>query len=393
MQQMAAMQMIPGQQPPPQAMHAAMLSQGGVMPICSRSLYVGGLSPKITEDLLYEIFATIGPIETCKVIKDKITGQSAGYGFVDYFDPQSAALAMQVLNCRVIYGEEIKVNWTYAGGQREDTSTHFKLFVGGLASDIDDQGLYNSFIKFGSLSDARVMWDQSSGRSRGYGFVAYRKREDAEQALATMNGERLGSRQVRVNWANQRANLEGASDLESVLNQAHPSNTTVYVGNVSAESSEQVLRTHFSEFGSIEEIRMQKDKGFAFVRFQSHDMAARAIVGMHGRYIGSKPIKCSWGKEATATTTTPTTTMTTPPSQPPPPPTTPSPSTNPGATGLPPGTGMLPNPYAMYGYMMPGMPMMQFNPYAAYGMPYGAYPQPPNMQPPPQMPTQPPNKS
>ena len=90
------------------------------------------------------------------------------------YDPASAAaIALQALNSRIIYGEEIKVNWfvvfsalfnkqlrTYANNQKEDTSTHFKLFVGGLAAEIDDQGLFNAFAKFGSLSDAKVMWDQ-----------------------------------------------------------------------------------------------------------------------------------------------------------------------------------------------------------------------------------------
>lgn len=48
------------------------------------------------------------------------------------------------------------------------------------------------------------MWDMNSGKSRGYGFLAFRDRTDGEQAIATMNGEWLGSRAIRVNWANQK---------------------------------------------------------------------------------------------------------------------------------------------------------------------------------------------
>ena len=44
----------------------------------------------------------------------------------------------------------------------------------------------------------------NSGKSRGYGFLAFRDKTDAEQAIATMNGEWLGSRAIRVNWANQK---------------------------------------------------------------------------------------------------------------------------------------------------------------------------------------------
>lgn len=50
------------------------------------------------------------------------------------------------------------------------------------------------------------MWDPVSGKSRGFGFVAFRDKTDAEQAIATMNGEWLGSRAIRCNWATQKGN-------------------------------------------------------------------------------------------------------------------------------------------------------------------------------------------
>lgn len=48
------------------------------------------------------------------------------------------------------------------------------------------------------------MWDPNSGKSRGFGFVAFKAKADAERAIATMNGEWLGGRPLRVNWANQK---------------------------------------------------------------------------------------------------------------------------------------------------------------------------------------------
>lgn len=82
------------------------------------------------------------------------------------------------------------------------------VFVGDLSPEVNDDILRKTFMAFGSLSDARVMWDMNSGKSRGYGFLAFRDRTDAEQAIATMNGEWLGSRAIRVNWANQKSNQE-----------------------------------------------------------------------------------------------------------------------------------------------------------------------------------------
>ena len=86
----------------------------------------------------------------------------------------------------------------------QDTSNHFHIFVGDLSNEVNDEVLLQAFSAFGSVSEARVMWDMKTGRSRGYGFVAFRDRGDAEKALSSMDGEWLGSRAIRCNWANQK---------------------------------------------------------------------------------------------------------------------------------------------------------------------------------------------
>jgi len=287
----------------------------GVNTSC-RSLYVGNLSERVVEPLLYEIFSSLGPVESCKLIKDKNTGESSGYGFVDYYDHRTAALALASFNGRLLYGMELKVNWAFANGQKEDTTQHFHIFVGDLSPEVDDKALWNAFSAFGTISDARVMFDPALNRSRGYGFVAFRKKEDAQKALVEMNGEWLGTRAIRCNWANQKGvgedqigpmvsgmmNVHHSAnvspmEIQNVANQSAASNLTVYVGNITPDVAEHSLRNVFSEFGTVEEIKLQTDKGFAFVRYQTHEQAAKAIVGATGRVVGMRPIKCSWGKE------------------------------------------------------------------------------------------------
>ena len=57
------------------------------------------------ENLWQEIFSTLGPVGEIKIIKDKLTGLSAGYGFVQYLDPRAAEMALQSLNGRVLHGQ------------------------------------------------------------------------------------------------------------------------------------------------------------------------------------------------------------------------------------------------------------------------------------------------
>ncbi|XP_010654411.1 oligouridylate-binding protein 1B isoform X3 [Vitis vinifera] len=283
-----------------------------------RSVYVGNIHTQVSEPLLQEVFASTGPVEGCKLVRK----EKSSYGFIHYFDRRSAALAILSLNGRHLFGQPIKVNWAYASGQREDTSGHFNIFVGDLSPEVTDATLFACFSVFPSCSDARVMWDQKTGRSRGFGFVSFRNQQDAQSAINDITGKWLGSRQIRCNWATKGAGsnddkqssdaksvvelTNGSSDgKETATNEApdnNPQYTTVYVGNLAPEVTQLDLHRHFHTFGAgvIEEVRVQRDKGFGFVRYNTHAEAALAIqMGNTQSILCGKPIKCSWGSKPT----------------------------------------------------------------------------------------------
>ncbi|KAK3015848.1 hypothetical protein RJ639_007357 [Escallonia herrerae] len=79
-----------------------------------------------------------------------------------------------------------------------------KLFVGGLAYSTDDQSLKQAFDSYGDVTEARVITDRDSGRSRGFGFVNFSDSEAANSALSAMDGQALDGRNIRVSLANER---------------------------------------------------------------------------------------------------------------------------------------------------------------------------------------------
>ncbi|XP_022955788.1 oligouridylate-binding protein 1B-like isoform X2 [Cucurbita moschata] len=283
-----------------------------------RSVYVGNIHVQVTEPLLQEVFGSIGLVEGCKLVRK----EKSSYGFVHYFDRRSAALAILSLNGRHLFGQPIKVNWAYASSQREDTSGHFNIFVGDLSAEVTDAMLFACFSAYSSCSDARVMWDQKTGRSRGFGFVSFRNQQEAQSAINDLSGKWLGSKQIRCNWAAKGAGVNedkqssdtksvvelsnGSSDgKESVNNEAPENNlqyTTVYVGNLAPEVTQLDLHRHFHSLGAgvIEEVRTQRDKGFGFVRYNTHAEAALAIqMGNTRSFLCGRQIKCSWGSKPT----------------------------------------------------------------------------------------------
>ncbi|GAX72653.1 hypothetical protein CEUSTIGMA_g109.t1 [Chlamydomonas eustigma] len=259
------------------------------------TLYFGNLHPFVQQGSLEDLCAYFGAVEVVKVIKDKGTGSSAGYGFVKFSERAFAEAALKALNGRSYLGQDLRVNWALPNNHKEDTSHHFHIFVGDLSCDVTDAILFHTFSGVGQCSDARVMWDNSTGRSKGYGFVSFRTKEDAELAIGQMQGKQVGSRKIRVGWA-QHKQEEGGPQDEMTIDRSDPSNTNVYLGNISPETSEQDLTAHFSVYGPISEIKLHKKGGYGFVKYERHVAAVKAIVASHGRELHGRVLKCAWGK-------------------------------------------------------------------------------------------------
>ncbi len=76
----------------------------------SNKLYVGGLPYSITEDSLEELFAAHGTVESAKVITDRMTGRSRGFGFVEMSSQEEAQQAIDKLNGSDLEGRSLTVN-------------------------------------------------------------------------------------------------------------------------------------------------------------------------------------------------------------------------------------------------------------------------------------------
>jgi RNA recognition motif-containing protein len=84
-----------------------------------------------------------------------------------------------------------------------------KLFVGGLNWKTTDDGLRAAFESFGEISEAKVIMDRETGRSRGFGFVSFPDDAAAAKAINEMNGTELEGRAIQVNEAQERAPRAG----------------------------------------------------------------------------------------------------------------------------------------------------------------------------------------
>jgi RNA recognition motif-containing protein len=91
-----------------------------------------------------------------------------------------------------------------AAQPRRNTTGPVKLFVGGLSWNTTSEELRTAFARFGSVQEATVIMDRTTGRSRGFGFVSFENAADAAEAVKQMNGADLDGRTLKVNNAESR---------------------------------------------------------------------------------------------------------------------------------------------------------------------------------------------
>lgn len=170
----------------------------------NKTLYVGNLDGSVTEDLIMMLFGQLGEVKTCKMFRER---PSDPYCFVEFNEHLTALNAITMMNDKMLQNRKMRVNWvTFQRNKNEqytkvDTSQHHHVYVGDLSPEIDEQTLREAFQVFGEISDVKVVKDQQTLQPRGYGFVVFVKKMDAEAALASMNGQWLGGKMIKTRWA------------------------------------------------------------------------------------------------------------------------------------------------------------------------------------------------
>jgi RNA recognition motif-containing protein len=84
-----------------------------------------------------------------------------------------------------------------------------KLYVGGLSWETDESLLRSTFEAYGELDEVKVISDRDTGRSRGFGFVTFADRKQADEAIAALDGKQLDGRTITVNEARDRGDSRG----------------------------------------------------------------------------------------------------------------------------------------------------------------------------------------
>ncbi|XP_029481386.1 ELAV-like protein 3 isoform X4 [Oncorhynchus nerka] len=209
------------------------ISTNGATDDSKTNLIVNYLPQNMTQEEFKSLFGSIGEIESCKLVRDKITGihdasagQSLGYGFVNYVDPNDADKAINTLNGLKLQTKTIKVSYARPSSA---SIRDANLYVSGLPKTMTQKDMEQLFSQYGRIITSRILVDQvTAGISRGVGFIRFDKRNEAEEAIKGLNGQKpLGAAEpITVKFANNPSQKTG----QALLTQLYQTAARRYTG-------------------------------------------------------------------------------------------------------------------------------------------------------------------
>ena len=214
------------------------------------------LDKAIDHKALHDTFSSFGNILSCKVATDS-SGQSKGYGFVQYDSEEAAQKAIEKLNGMLLNDKQVYVGPFLRKQERDmamDKAKFTNVFVKNLSESTTEEDLKNIFGEFGTITSAVVMRD-ADGNSKCFGFVNLENADDAARAVDALNGQNFDNKEWYVGKAQKKSEreLELKFRFEQSVKEAADKSQglNLYIKNLDDSVGDDDLKELFSPYGTI----------------------------------------------------------------------------------------------------------------------------------------------
>ncbi|KAL7206486.1 hypothetical protein ACSBR2_019243 [Camellia fascicularis] len=258
------------------------------------------LDKAIDRQALHDTFSSFGNILSCKVATYP-SGQSKGYGFVQYDSEEAAQKAIETLNGMLLNDKQVYVGpflWKQEREMALDKEKFTNVFVKNLSESTTEEDLKKIFGDFGAITSAVLMRD-ADGNSKCFGFVNFANADDAARSVESLNGQKIDNKAWFVGKAQKKSEreLESKNRFEQTVKEAADKSQglNLYFKNLDDSIGDDKLKELFSPFRIITSYKVMRDpsgvsRGSGFVAFSTPEEASRALLEMHGKMIVSKPL-------------------------------------------------------------------------------------------------------
>ncbi|KAI9208688.1 polyadenylate binding protein [Polychytrium aggregatum] len=182
------------------------------------NIYIKNLSEEVTDEQLQEMFTPFGIVTSAMIQRDE-SGKGKGFGFVNFEGHEAARLAVEEMHEKEVAGKQLYVARAQKKAEREEELRRqyekireeklnkyqgVNLYVKNLDDSIDDEKLRQEFSVYGIITSAKVMIDEKTGTSKGFGFVCFSSPDEATKAVTEMNGRMFASKPIYVALAQRK---------------------------------------------------------------------------------------------------------------------------------------------------------------------------------------------
>ncbi len=175
------------------------------------SLWIGELDNWMDDNYIKKAINNYNiELKSIKIMKDKNSGTSLGYGFLEFEDKEIANNALKTLNGQPLPNSNkvFKLNWaSYNNNKNVSNPNEYSIYVCDLDPSVNEETLTNFFKeKYNSVISSKIVVDPSTKISKGYGFVKFSDQKESQKALQEMNGASINGKNIKTGTASYKKN-------------------------------------------------------------------------------------------------------------------------------------------------------------------------------------------
>ena len=278
------------------------------------NLFIKGIPFNVQPREVYEYFMKFGDISSAK-LKENSDGNHLGYGYITYYNPESAEEAIKNTNGKIVWGSMLQVNYFKKKNERLSTSGPevFKLYITNFPGDFTEQNIVELTKEFGAILNCSIKTEKIGRR---YALVCYESEEAAKRAKVSLEGKNIYGYNLLCKIVNDKiysGNIQlNNKNNDSINNRFYQRNKpgfinrnnnmcNLFIKEIPYTINEKEFYDIFAKYGKIVSAKLETynlitnigdqivstptSKGYGYVCYEDQEVSKKVKEELNGKFI------------------------------------------------------------------------------------------------------------